>query len=177
MTESVFKSRMGRRIAVALAVAAVLPVLLFAIFSARILGQSNAESVERRLTGVSQAYARTLRSRVGAAESLVQNLAARDVGYDGSLLRQQIVNSRAFKGAVVVDRDGGLVAGTAASARRRRSSWRSRRARPWCCGLSLEGQQLPSIYLARTVTAGGFQRLAYFEIAPDWLWKDLAERL
>ncbi len=40
--------------------------------------------------------------------------------------------------------------------------------------VALEGQQAPSIFLARSVTAGGFQRLAYFEIAPDWLWKDLS---
>src|SRR5687768_3829085 len=113
MIESVFTSRMGRRIAVAFAAVAVLPVVLFAIFSARVVGESNTEAVERRLTGVSQAYARSLRSRMGAAESLVQNLAARDVGYDGSGLRQQIVNSRAFKAVVVVDPDGGFIAGAA----------------------------------------------------------------
>ena len=66
-----------------------------------------------RLTGVSQAYARSLRSRLGAAETIVQTLTARDVGYDGSALKQQIVNSRAFKSAVVVDRDGLLAGGDA----------------------------------------------------------------
>ena len=39
--------------------------------------------------------------------------------------------------------------------------------------VSLTGQ-FPAIFLARSVTAGGFERLAYFEIAPDWLWKDLS---
>jgi diguanylate cyclase (GGDEF)-like protein len=175
MTESVFKSRMGRRIAMASALAAVLPVLLFAIFSARILGRANAESIERRLTGVSQAYARTLRSRVGAAESLVQNLAARDVGYDGSLLRQQIVNSRAFKGAVVVDRDGGLAAGGFKPTPAQLVALEA--GQTVVLRVALEGQQIPSIFLARSVTAGGLQRLAYFEIAPDWLWKDLASGL
>ncbi|HEY8508837.1 MAG TPA: EAL domain-containing protein, partial [Steroidobacteraceae bacterium] len=37
---------------------------------------------------------------------------------------------------------------------------------------ALKGQ-LPAVFLARSVNAGGFTRLAYFELAPDWLWKDL----
>src|SRR5690242_4537590 len=113
MTGPVFKSRMGRRIAVAFAAAAILPFLLLAILSARSVAEAGNAGVERRLVGVSQSFARSLRSRLGAAETLVQNLTARDVGYDGSMLRQQIVNSRAFKSAVVVDPDGGLVAGSA----------------------------------------------------------------
>jgi diguanylate cyclase (GGDEF)-like protein len=39
--------------------------------------------------------------------------------------------------------------------------------------VSLQGQ-LPAVFLVRAVTAGGFERLSYCEIAPDWLWKDLA---
>ena len=173
MTGSVFKSRMGRRIAVALAAAAIIPVLLLAIFSARSMAQASAVSVDRRLTGVSQAYARSLRSRFGAAETLVQNLTARDVGYDGSLLRQQIVNSRAFKSAIVVDPDGGLVAGSAGFRPTPPQLMALATGQTVVLRVVLEGQP-PSVFLARSVTAGGFQRLAYFEIAPDWLWKDLA---
>jgi diguanylate cyclase (GGDEF)-like protein len=172
MTETVFKSRMGRRMAVAFAAAAVLPVVLFAILSARTLGQVNLSSAERRLTGVSQNYARSLRSRLGAAESLVQNLTARDVGYDGLLLRQQIINSRAFKSAAVVDPDGSLIAGTAGLRPTTAQRVALEAGQTVVLRLALEGER-PSIFFARTVTAGGFQRLAYFEIAPDWLWKDL----
>jgi diguanylate cyclase (GGDEF)-like protein len=173
MIESVFTSRMGRRIAVALAAAAVLPVLLFAFISARTLGQSNDMSVERRLTGVSQAYARSLRSRFGAAETLVQNLTARDVGYDGSFIRQQIVNSRAFKSAVVADPDGTLVASAPAFRLSDAQLLALQAGQTVVLRVDLEGQR-PSVFLARMVTAGGFQRLAFFEIAPDWLWKDLS---
>ena len=166
-------SRMGRRIAVAFAAAGVIPVLLLAIFAARAMGQANSVAVERRLTGVSQAYARSLRSRFGAAETLVQNLTARDVGYDGSIMRQQIVNSRAFKSAVVVDPDGGLVAGTAGFRPTPAQLLAIAAGQTVVLRVVLEGQP-PSVFLARSVTAGGFQRLAYFEIAPDWLWKDLS---
>jgi diguanylate cyclase (GGDEF)-like protein len=173
MTESALKSRMGRRIAMTLAAGALLPLLVLTIFSARVMGDSQAAAVERRLTGVSQAYARSLRSRLGAAETIVQTLTARDVGYDGSVLKQQIVNSRAFKSSVVVDRDG-LLAGGDATLRPTPAQLLSLEAgRTVVLHFSLSGQ-LPAIFLARAVTAGGFERLAYFEIAPDWLWKDLA---
>jgi hypothetical protein len=176
MTGPVFKSRMGRRIAVALAAAAIIPVLVLAFFAARAASQASTVSVERRLIGVSQAYARSLRSRFGAAETLVQNLTARDVGYDGSLLRQQIVNSRAFKSAVVVDRDGGLVAGSAGFRPTPAQLMALAAGQTVVLRVVLEGQP-PSVFFARSVTAGGVHRLAYFEIAPDWLWKDLSSSI
>jgi diguanylate cyclase (GGDEF)-like protein len=166
-------SRMGRRIAVAFAAAAIIPVVLLAILAARASGEASTVSTERRLTGVSQAYARSLRSRFGAAETLVQNLTARDVGYDGSILRQQIVNSRAFKSAVIVDSDGGLIAGSAGFRPSPAQLMAIAAGQTVVLRVALEGQP-PSVFLARAVTAGGFQRLAYFEIAPDWLWKDLS---
>src|SRR5262245_28134304 len=162
MTGPALKSRMGRRTAVVLAAAAIIPVLLLAIFAARAMGQASAVSVERRLTGVSQAYARSLRSRFGAAETLVQNLTARDVGYDGTALRQQIVNSRAFKSAVVVDPDGGLVAGSAGFRPTPSQLVALATGQTVVLRVVLEGQA-PAVFLARSVTAGGFQRLAYFE--------------
>jgi diguanylate cyclase (GGDEF)-like protein len=173
MTGPAIRSRMGRRIVVAFAAAALIPVLLLAIFAARTVSQTSANAVDRRLTGVSQAYARSLRSRFGAAETLVQNLTARDVGYDGSGLRQQIVNSRAFKSAVVVDQDGGLIAGSAGFRPTPSQLVALAAGQTVVLRVVLEGQP-PSVFLARSVTAGGFQRLAYFEIAPDWLWKDLS---
>jgi hypothetical protein len=172
MTGWVFRSRTGRRIAAAMIAVALLPVLLFAILSARATSQADEAYLERRLIGSSQAYARSLRSRLGAADTLVQNLTARDVGYDGSFLRQQIVNSRAFKSAVVVDPDGDLIAGAPGlkpSAAQRVSLQAGQTV---VLRAELEGQA-PSVFFARSVTAGGFQRLAYFEVAPDWLWKDL----
>jgi GGDEF domain-containing protein len=172
MTGWVFRSRTGRRIAAAMIAVALLPVLLFAILSARATSQADEAYLERRLTGVSQAYARSLRSRLGAADTVVQNLTARDVGYDGSFLRQQIVNSRAFKSTVVVDPDGGLIAGAPGLKPSAAQLVSLQAGQTLVLRAELEGQ-LPSVFLARAVTAGGFQRLAYFEIAPDWLWKDL----
>ncbi len=173
MTDSALKSRMGRRVALTLAVGAVIPILALAFLSARVVGDSNAAAVERRLMGVSQAFARSLRSRLGAAETIVQTLTARDVGYDGSVIKQQLVNSRAFKSAVVVDRDGLLAGGDATLRPTPAQIVALEAGRTVVLHVSLSGQ-LPAVFLARGVTAGGFERLAYFEVAPDWLWKDLS---
>src|SRR6185295_6270259 len=172
MTESALKSRMGRRIVLTLALGILVPVLALSACYARLLGETHAAATERRLMGVSQTYARSLRSRLGAAETIVQTLTARDVGYDGSALKQQIVNSRAFKSAVVVDRDG-LLAGGDATLRPSPAQLVSLEAgRTVVLHVALAGQ-FPAIFLAHGVSAGGFERLAYFEIAQDWLWKDL----
>src|SRR5262249_14366485 len=32
--------------------------------------------------------------------------------------------------------------------------------------------QLTSIFMAKAVSAGGLPKLAYFELAPDWIWKE-----
>jgi hypothetical protein len=173
MIDPALSGRMGRRIAVVLGLAALLPVVILAIFMARSAGQSNSDAVERRLTGVSQAYARSLRSRLGAAESLVQTLTARDVGYDGSALKQQIINSRAFKSVVVVDRNGLLPGGDASLRPSAAQRLALEAGQTVVMRVALQGQ-LPGIFLSRMVTAGGSERLSYFEIAPDWLWKDLA---
>jgi len=164
---------MGRRIALVLAIGSLVPILFLALFAARAASQSTAAGLERRLTGVSQSYARSLRSRLGAAETIVQTLTARDVGFDGSALKQQIVNSRAFKSVVVVDRDGSLAAN--AEFRPTATQLVSLEAgRTLAMRVALQEGLPPAIFLARMVTAGGVQRLSYFEIAPDWLWKDMS---
>jgi diguanylate cyclase (GGDEF)-like protein len=173
MTDSVFKSRMGRRIAITLVIATVIPVLVLAFMAARSTAQTAASHAERRLVGVSQAYARSLRSRLGAAETIAQSLTARDVGYDGSLLKQQIINSRAFKTAVVADQDGLLASGDSALRPTPEQMLALEAGRTVVMRAVIQGQQ-PTLYLVRGVSAGGFSRLAYLEVAPDWIWKDLS---
>src|SRR5262245_20825829 len=107
-------SRMGRRLIVALALCALVPALVLAFAAVHQSSADRARDLEGRLAQASRAQAFGLRSRLGAAEAIIQALTARDVGYDGSALRQQVVNSRAFKSVVVVDRSGLLAGGDAA---------------------------------------------------------------
>lgn len=161
---------MGWRLGIALALCAVLPVLLFAVIAVHEAGADGARDLASRLANSSQSHAYGLRSRLGAAEAIIQTLTARDVGYDGSALRQQVVNSRVFKSVVVVDRNG-LLAGGDAALRPNAAQLRALDAgQTVLLPVAMEGQ-FPAIFMARIASASGFERLAYFEIAPDWLWE------
>ena len=105
------KTHMVRRMGVALAVCAAVPVVLFAVLAAYFVATSASESLEQRHARTSSLYSVILRSKLSAAETLVQTLTDSDVGFDGSSLKQDVANSRAFKSVVVVDRDGLLAGG------------------------------------------------------------------
>lgn len=165
-------SRMGRRIALVVALCAILPVLLFAVVCAWDADSRGAEGRERELAGVSHLYSEVIKSRISAAETLVLTLTATDVGYDGAALKRQLANSSAFKSVVIVDRDG-LLAGGEATLRPSPAQLVALEAgQTVLLPVTLEGQ-LTAAFLVQAVTAGGAARLAYFELAPDWLWKNV----
>ncbi|HVW70369.1 MAG TPA: EAL domain-containing protein [Steroidobacteraceae bacterium] len=161
---------MGRRIALVVALCAILPVLLFAALAAWEADSSSAGSRERELAGISHLYSEVIRSRIGAAETLVLTLTANDVGYDGAGLKRRVANSSAFKSVVVVDRDGLLAGGEAALRPSPAQLVALEAGETVLLPVTLEGQ-LTSAYLVQAVNAAGVGRLAYFELAPDWLWK------
>ncbi len=167
------KTNMVRRMGMALAVCAAVPVLLFAVSAARFVGSTAQESIDQRYSRVSSLYAVIIRSKIGAAETIVQTLTDRDVGYDGSSLKQEVANSRAFKSVVVVDRDGLLAGGETALRPGAAQLLALETGQTVLMPVTLDGQ-LTSVFVARAVSAGGFARLAYFELAPDWLWKETA---
>ena len=171
MTGSHSKSRMVKRITLAVAIAGLLPVALLAWLAARDTSAAADQVAAMRLERGSSRYADVIRYRVGAAETIIQSLTHRDVGYDGSALKQEVANSRAFKSVVVVDRDGLLAGGETTLRPNRAQLLALETDQTVLIPVSLDGQ-LTAIFLVRTVSAGGFSRLAYFEIAPDWLWKD-----
>lgn len=164
---------MGRRLVVALAICAVLPVVLYAVATVHETAVDRARELESRLAQSSHAEAFGIRSRLGAAEAIVQALTVRDVDQDGAALRQQIVNSRAFKSVVVMDRDGVLPGGDAAL----RPTPAQQRAldagQTVLLPVAME-DQFPAIFLTRLTNTAGTGRLACFEIAPDWLWETRA---
>jgi hypothetical protein len=163
-------SRMGRRITLVAASCAALPAVLLAILFARDVSSTTVGSVERQLAGFSHLYSEVIRSRLGAAETIVLTLTAGDVGYDGASLKRQVANSGAFKSVVIVDRDG-LLAGGETTLRPSPAQLVALEAgETVLLSVTLEGQ-LTSAFLIQSVTAAGADKLAYFELAPDWLWK------
>ena len=163
-------SRMGRRFVLVVALCAAVPILLFAIIFAYDANSTAAGNVERELAGVSHLYSEVIKSRLGAAETIVLTLTAGDVGYDGAALKRQVANSSAFKSVVVVDRDGVLAGGETTLRPSARQLVALEAGETVLLPVTLDGQ-LTSAFLVQAVNAAGVGRLAYFELAPDWLWK------
>jgi len=162
---------MSRRMGLALVLCAIVPVILFAIGAAQYTGSSEASSVERRYLRASSLYSVVIRSKLGAAETIVQTMTDQDVGTFGASLRQAIANSPAFKSVVIIDRDGLLAGGQTALRPTAAQLLALATGQTVLMPVTLDGQ-LTSVFMAREVTAGGVGKLAYFELAPDWLWKE-----
>ncbi len=169
-----FTSRMGRRIAWVLGLCAAVPVVLFAIVAAREANSAGADVDEHHLAGVSSLYADVIRSRLGVAETIVETFTAGDIGPDSSVLRHQVTSSRAFKSVVVVNRDGLLADGETTLRPSPAQSLALEAGQTILMPVTLDGQ-LTGTFMVRLVSSAGVGKLAYFEMAPDWLWKDLKE--
>jgi len=170
-----FTSRMGRRIAWVLGLCAAVPVLLFALAAAREANLSAIQSDERRLADVSSLFADVIRARIGVAEALVETYTVNDIGSDSSVLKHEVANSRAFKSVVVVNGDGLLAGGDARLRPSPAQSLALEAGQTILMPVTLDGQ-LTGTFMVRPVTAAGLARLAYFELALDWLWKDLKDQ-
>ncbi len=167
------KPRMLGRIGTLLGVCAAVPVVLFALAAACFVASSESKSLEQRYARASSLYSVVLRSKLSAAETIVETLTDREVGYDGSQLRQEVADSRAFKSVVIADRDGRLAGGETALRPSGAQLLALETGQTVLMPVTLDGQ-LTSIFMVRAVSAGSLPKLAYFELAPDWLWKETA---
>jgi diguanylate cyclase (GGDEF)-like protein len=170
-----FTSRIGRRIAWVLALCAAVPVLLFAIAAAREANSAGAVIDERRLTDISSLFADVIRARIGVAEALVETFTVKDIGPDSSSLKHEAANSRAFKSVVVVNRDGLLAGGETRLRPNPAQALALEAGQTILMPVTLDGQ-LTGTFMVRPVTSAGVAKLAYFELAPDWIWKDLKDQ-
>ena len=167
-------SGMGRRMAGVLGLVAAVPLLLFAIVAAYQADTAGRDLDERRLAGASSHYAEVIRSRIGVAETIVETFTVSDVGADSATLRRLVIDSRAFKSATVVNRDGVLADGRTTLRPNAAQSLALEAGQTVLMAVTLDGQ-LTSTFMVRLVNSGGVSKLAYFELAPDWLWKELKE--
>jgi diguanylate cyclase (GGDEF)-like protein len=166
---------MGRRIAWVLGLCAAVPVVLFALAAALEANRSGAEADERRLLDVGALFADVIRARIGVAEALVETYTVNDIGSDSSVLKHEVANSRAFKSVVVVNPDGLLAGGDARLRPNAAQSLALEAGQTILMPVTLDGQ-LTATFMVRPVSAAGVSKLAYFELAPDWLWKDLKDQ-
>ncbi len=169
-----FSSRIGRRVVWVLGLCAAVPLIVLAFAAAR-EAESAATDVEgRRLTGISTVYANLVRDRIGVAETIVETFTLNDIGSDSSVLRHQVTNSRAFKSVVVVNRDGLLANGETTLRPSAAQSLALEAGQTVLMPVTLDGQ-LTGTFMVRAVYSAGIGKLAYFELAPDWLWKEIKD--
>src|SRR5712671_2037060 len=170
-----FTSRMGRRIAWVLGLCAAVPVALFAFAVAREANSTGIALDERRLTDISSLFADVIRARISVAETLVESFTLNDIGADSSILRHEVANSRAFKSVVVVNRNGLLSDGGTTLRPSPAQALALETGQTILMPVTLDGQ-LTGTFMVRPVNSAGAGKLAYFEVAPDWLWKDLKDQ-
>jgi diguanylate cyclase (GGDEF)-like protein len=137
--------------------------------------------------GLAPAFARQLQSRLQMASALVQYLSSTDAGADGAELRPRVLASDTFGGVLFVpwqasfaDADSESAAAAAAdhgiSAEASLPSFTSSDRLTLSGGQSLlrvvpSANGSMSIYLAHMISSAGARQIAFFELAPGWLWQ------
>ena len=157
---------MSRRLGAALTLLAALLLVTGSVGAVRVLQQTQERQMLRAVTVLSHSYARELRTRLTASESIVQTLSSDDAGPGGAYLRARIVRSDVVRGVVLAA--PGLahdpVPLNAADRLALSAGQTLLRVR------SHAGAAAP-LYLIHQVRAGGATTPAYFELAPEWLWQ------
>jgi diguanylate cyclase (GGDEF)-like protein len=173
---SALNSGIGRRVFAMTLAALTLILLMFVTLAGRGSASQVSAATAARMAQAARGSASEVAARLSAAESIVQALSAGDVGPDGSVLRQRLLDSRVVKSFIVVDPDA---QGYAHSAQRAFSMTPQQLAtlrggRSALLSVTL-GEEPRSLYFARAVRAAGLSRVALFELAPDWLWQGMHE--
>ena len=171
MLQTALSSRMGRRIGGVLCACAILPLLVFAGMTMRQSASIADERLDQRLNSISRVISSDLLTRLGAAEAILRTLSAQDIG-DGLRLKEQAVDSPVFKSVVLVGREGLSSDGRVLLRPSPEQLVAVETGQTVLTSAVLQGQ-LPTVFLMRSVTSKGVQRLAYFELAPEWLWHNI----
>ncbi|HEY2418806.1 MAG TPA: EAL domain-containing protein [Steroidobacteraceae bacterium] len=132
-----------------------------------------------RVSGLAPSFAQQLLSRLEMANALVQYLSAADAGDGDSALRQRVAASDTFGSVFFVPWQSSFIddyADADAVADANLPSFGPTDRLTLSGGQSLL-KMVPSvngstsIYLAHMVTSAGVRQIAFFELAPAWLWQ------
>jgi diguanylate cyclase (GGDEF)-like protein len=117
---------------------------------------------------LSRTFAREMRVRLGAAESIVQQLTSEEAGFAGAELRQRMLHSDVVRGVVltVPSSDTGPVA-------LNQSERMALRAGQTLLRTAARNGAVVPVYLVRPARVGVNPAIAFFELSPDWLWQGL----
>jgi diguanylate cyclase (GGDEF)-like protein len=169
LTEFAIGSTMRRRVTLAMALLSAALLLGIYFTTVRTITESNEQHALDGIVNVSRDYARELRTRLLAAESIAHVAVGGDAGVSGFVLRQRLAHSAAIAGVMLADVTfEHLPVDLSASDR-----------------LALRGGQTllrngsrddlhSNLYMVRAVIANGSQ-LAIMELNRDWLWQGMDE--
>ena len=162
----IFSSSLSRRLIAAMTVLAGVLLLVAAASAVRNLQDTEEHQVLDTVATQSRSYARELRARLAASELVVQTLVGEDAGPGGALLRTRILRSEIIHGLVLAAPGKATGPLSLNSADRLALSAGHMLLR---AGARRRGDA--PLYLVHSVRAGGSAAIAYFELAPDWLWQ------
>ena len=166
LISNIFSSSLSRRLLAAMTLLAVVSLLAVMVGVVRDLRAKEERQVLDTVATQSRSYARELRARLAASELVVQTLVDDDAGAGGSLLRARIVRSEIIHGVVVTPaaKNTGPLPLNVADHVALSAGHTLLRSGP------RRNDGTPQ-YLVHTVRAAGSLAIAYFELAPDWLWQ------
>jgi diguanylate cyclase (GGDEF)-like protein len=113
--------------------------------------------------------ARQLQARLLSAEAVAESASSGDAGAGGVLLRQRALRGGVFRGAVVLS-GAQVQGGNARLPLQLGGSERLALAGGQTLMRSVSGGEARPLYLVRATTQGGVPAVAFFELAPDWMW-------
>jgi diguanylate cyclase (GGDEF)-like protein len=164
---------MARRIALVTGLVALAMLLVTLWASSMAVNARMQRDATARMADTARDYSRQLQARLLAIESVVEAVSAGDAGAGGALLRQKALRSGAIRGAVVLSASQ-ADAGSARAPVRLTAPDRFALAAGQTLMRAVNGNRdRRALYLMRATTLPGAAAVAYFEVAPDWLWSGL----
>ena len=174
-------SGMGRRFLLALGVAMIVMLIAVSCLVGRETALQQETAQRARLDQAASGFASGVSARLAAVDAVLEVLAATDAGSEGQLLRKRLDASRTIKSVLLAVPDAqGTVRSNHFEFKLTRAQSNTLRSGGSALLAVSIGDGLTGIYLARAVRAGGGNRVAFFEVAPDWLWapeRDVADEL
>jgi diguanylate cyclase (GGDEF)-like protein len=167
MTSPALRSRMGRRFAAVLLLVALLPLSLALVGALAQSVDAAQRAATQRLKAASAAFGSELGARLAAAESLARSLGRADAGPEGAALRGAVEGLPMFTSVAIVAPGtfmSGVSFGVDPAERLAAQAGQS-----FLLTLPRSGAA-PTPFLVRAVRSGDADRVAYFELARDWLW-------
>ena len=157
---------MAARLGAAMAVLAGVVLLTASLGVVQALRSADQRQALAAATVLGRSYASELRTRLIASEQVVQAVVDDDAGFGGAALRARILRSEIVRGVVLAVTGG--AAGPVPLERDERLALRAGRT---LLRTGVRTDAGAPVYLVHSVRVGAIPVVAFFELAPDWLWR------